>query len=50
MKACAEAIGLDVPEFVLPTDHTAHLNGIDFHYLDWATPTSRRSFCCTADR
>jgi len=35
MKACAEAIGLDVPEFVLPTDHTAHLNGIDFHYLDW---------------
>ena len=35
MKACAEAIGLDVPEYVLPTDHTVHLNGIDFHYLDW---------------
>jgi len=35
MKACAEAIGLEVPEYVLPTDHTAHLNGIDFHYLDW---------------
>jgi len=38
MKACAEAIGLEAPEYVLPTDHTVHLNGIDFHYLDWGNP------------
>ncbi|MDA1240707.1 MAG: alpha/beta hydrolase [Chloroflexi bacterium] len=35
MKACAEAIGLDAPEYVQPEDRWATLNGIDFHYLDW---------------
>ena len=35
MQACAEAIGLDVPGYVQPEDRWVHLNGIDFHYLDW---------------
>lgn len=38
MKACAEAIGMEVPEYVLPEDRWVHLNGIDFHYLDWGNP------------
>ncbi|MDA1010402.1 MAG: alpha/beta hydrolase [Chloroflexi bacterium] len=35
MRACAEAIGLDAPEYVQPSDRSVTLNGIDFHYLDW---------------
>ena len=35
MQACAEAIELGAPQYVLPTEHTAKVNGIDFHYLDW---------------
>ena len=35
MAACAEAIDLGASQIVLPTDRTVHLNGIDFHYLDW---------------
>ncbi|MCK9487102.1 MAG: alpha/beta hydrolase [Dehalococcoidia bacterium] len=35
MKACAEAIGLGVTEYVQPQDRWVRLNGIDFHYLDW---------------
>ena len=38
MRACADAIGLDPPAIVLPTDHFAQLNGILFHYLDWGNP------------
>lgn len=38
MKACAEAIGLGATEYVLPEDKWVHLNGIDFHYLDWGNP------------
>jgi pimeloyl-ACP methyl ester carboxylesterase len=35
MQACAEAIDLGAPQYVLPTEHTAKVNGIDFHYVDW---------------
>lgn len=35
MRACAEAIGMPVPEYVQPEDRWVRLNGIDFHYLDW---------------
>ncbi|HJM89385.1 MAG TPA: alpha/beta hydrolase [Dehalococcoidia bacterium] len=35
MQACAEAIDLGASEYVLPTEHTAQINGIDFHYVDW---------------
>lgn len=35
MRACAEAIHLDPPAIVQPTDHSVELNGIRFHYLDW---------------
>jgi len=38
MRACADAIGLNPPAIVLPTDHFVHLNGIRFHYLDWGNP------------
>lgn len=38
MQACSDAIGLDPPAIVLPTDHFAELNGIRFHYLDWGNP------------
>ncbi len=38
MRACAEAIGLTAPAYVLPEDHTVSLNGITFHYLDWGNP------------
>ena len=38
MRACADAIGLNPPAIVLPTDHFAQLNGIRFHYLDWGNP------------
>jgi esterase len=35
MRACAEAIGLNPPAYVLPEDHSVELNGVNFHYLDW---------------
>ncbi len=35
MRACAEAIGLDAPEYVQPLDRQVTLNGLEFHYLDW---------------
>ena len=35
MQACAEAIELGAPQYVLPSEHTAKINGIDFHYVDW---------------
>jgi esterase len=35
MRACAEAIGLDAPEYVQPVDRHVTLNGLEFHYLDW---------------
>ena len=35
MRECAEAIGLNPPEFVTPEDKWVTLNGIRFHYLDW---------------
>jgi pimeloyl-ACP methyl ester carboxylesterase len=35
MRACAEAIGLDAPAIVLPTDHFVTLGTLRFHYLDW---------------
>lgn len=38
MRACAEAIQLDPPAVVQPTDHTVELNGLPFHYVDWGNP------------
>ena len=35
MQACADAIDLGARQYVLPTEHTAKVNGIDFHYVDW---------------
>ncbi|MDA0302002.1 MAG: alpha/beta hydrolase [Chloroflexi bacterium] len=35
MRACAEAIGLDAPSIVLPTDDRVTLGTLRFHYLDW---------------
>jgi len=35
MRACAEAIELNPPGYVLPEDKYVELNGISFHYLDW---------------
>ena len=35
MRECAEAIGLNPPEFVTPEDKWVTLNGIRMHYLDW---------------
>jgi esterase len=38
MGACAEAIGLDAPAIVQPSDGWVELNGIRFHYLYWGNP------------
>ena len=35
MRACANAIGLDLPAIVIPEDRWVTLHGIRFHYLDW---------------
>jgi pimeloyl-ACP methyl ester carboxylesterase len=35
MRACAEAIELNPPGYVLPEDRYVELNGVNFHYLDW---------------
>ena len=35
MRACAEAIELNPPAYVLPEDRWVELNGVNFHYLDW---------------
>ena len=35
MRACAEAINLNPPGYVLPEDRYVELNGVNFHYLDW---------------
>jgi pimeloyl-ACP methyl ester carboxylesterase len=35
MRACAEAIDLNPPAYVLPEDRSVELNGVNFHYLDW---------------
>ncbi len=35
MRACAEAIDLNPPAIVLPTDHFVQLGALRFHYLDW---------------
>ena len=38
MRACAEAIDLNPPAIVLPTDHFVQLGKMRFHYLDWGNP------------
>lgn len=35
MRACAEAIDLNPPGYVLPEDRYVELNGVNFHYVDW---------------
>ena len=35
MRACADAIDLNPPAIVLPTDHFVVLGHYRFHYLDW---------------
>ena len=35
MRACAEAIDLNAPAYLLPEDRTVDLNSVTFHYLDW---------------
>ena len=35
MRACAEAINLNPPGYVLPEDCYVELNGVNFHYIDW---------------
>ena len=35
MRACAEAIELNPPRYVVPEDRWVELNGVSFHYLDW---------------
>ena len=35
MRACAAAAGVDAVDFTLPADHTANVNGLDLHWLDW---------------
>src|SRR5579862_411383 len=41
LREAAGIAGLDLPEIVLPQDHTVSLNGLPFHYLDWAGPGER---------
>ena len=38
MRACADAIGLNPPAIVLPSDHFVQLADLKFHYLDWGNP------------
>src|SRR5260221_14290714 len=41
LELAASVAGVEVPEFVLPSDHHIVANGIRLHYLDWGRTSDR---------